>query len=154
MLILPTFVLLQMSFCTGQNSNPDKSAYLLYYSLCLTALQLHNSTLAFKPAVSGWRLISLISFLDQWVGVLDTNADRITDCWNYRNSKVSKYLPILVFTLVFAVINILERNIASGIILCVFAGFGIYLALRLLTRRQKKHPKTHSRWWLESRRLQ
>jgi amino acid permease len=81
--------------------------------------------------------------------VLDTNADRIKLIVEIIEiaEKVSKYLPIVVFsyaglTLVFAVINILEHNIVSGIILCIFAGFGIYLALRIfLTRRRKRHSR-------------
>jgi Na+/H+ antiporter NhaA len=58
--------------------------------------------------------------------------------------KVSRYLPIVVFsyaglTLVFAVINFVEYNITLGIVLCFFAGFGIYLAIRIyLTRKRRK----------------
>lgn len=58
--------------------------------------------------------------------------------------KVSRYLPIVVFsyaglTLVFAVINFVEYNITLGIVLCLFAGFGIYLAIRLyLTRKRRR----------------
>ena len=55
--------------------------------------------------------------------MLDTNADRIKLIVEIIEitEKVSKYLPIVVFsyaglTLVFAVINLLEHNIASGII--------------------------------------
>jgi Flp pilus assembly protein TadB len=85
--------------------------------------------------------------------VLDTNADRIKLIVEIIEiaEKVSKYLPIVVFsyaglTLVFAVINLLEHNIASGIILCVFAAFGIYLALRiLLTRRKTAFAQTQIR---------
>ena len=81
--------------------------------------------------------------------MLDTNADRIKLIVEIIEvtKKVSRYLPIIVFsyaslTVVFAVINILEHNITSGIILCVFAGFGIYLALRIfLTRRRKRHSR-------------
>ena len=84
--------------------------------------------------------------------MLDTNADRIKLIVEIIEiaEKVSKYLPIVVFsytglTLVFAVINILEHNIA-GIILCVFAAFGIYLALRiLLTRRKTAFAQTQIR---------
>ncbi|MGC2573685.1 MAG: hypothetical protein WA364_19390 [Candidatus Nitrosopolaris sp.] len=80
--------------------------------------------------------------------MLDTNADRIKLIVEIIEiaEKVSKYLPIVVFsyaalTLVFAVINI-QHNMASGIILCVFAAFGIYLALRIfLTRRRKRHSR-------------
>jgi amino acid permease len=80
--------------------------------------------------------------------VLDTNADRIKLIVEIIEvtKKVSRYLPIIVFsyaslTVVFAVINILEHNIASGIILCVFAGFGIYLALRIFLTRRKRHSR-------------
>ena len=43
--------------------------------------------------------------------------------------KVSNFLPIIVFsyaglTLVFAVIDLVEPNIVTGIVLSVFAGFG------------------------------
>ena len=80
--------------------------------------------------------------------MLDTNADRIKLIVETIEiaEKVSKYLPIVVFsyaglTLVFAVINILEHNITSGIILCVLASFGIYLALRIVLTRLKRHPR-------------
>jgi Na+/H+ antiporter NhaA len=58
--------------------------------------------------------------------------------------KVSRYLPIVVFsyaglTLVFAVINFVEYNITLGIVLCLFAGFGIYLTIRIcLTRKRRR----------------
>ena len=55
--------------------------------------------------------------------MLDTNADRIKLIVEIIEiaEKASKYLPIVVFsyaglTLVFAVINILEHNIVSGMI--------------------------------------
>jgi len=56
--------------------------------------------------------------------------------------KVSKFLPIIVFsyaglTLVFAVIDLVEHNIVTGIVLCVFAGFGIYLAIKISQTRRK-----------------
>jgi hypothetical protein len=55
---------------------------------------------------------------------------------------VSKYLPIIVFsyaglTLVFAFKSMVEHNIVGGLVLCVFAGFGVYLVIRIfLTRRR------------------
>ena len=58
--------------------------------------------------------------------------------------KVSRYLPIVVFsyaglTLVFAVINFAEYNITLGIVLCLFSGFGVYLAIRIyLTRKRRR----------------
>ena len=65
--------------------------------------------------------------------------------------KVSRYLPIIVFvytglTLIFAVISILERNIISGIILCFFAGFGLYLTIRivLIRRRWRRDSQTYT----------
>jgi hypothetical protein len=56
--------------------------------------------------------------------------------------KVSKFLPIIVFsyaglTLVFAVIDLVEHNIVMGIVLCVLAGFGIYLAIRISQTRRR-----------------
>ncbi|MFZ0327448.1 MAG: hypothetical protein WBP64_19305 [Nitrososphaeraceae archaeon] len=50
--------------------------------------------------------------------------------------KVTKDLPIIVFsyaglTTVFAVVCLLENYVVAGIVLCIFAGFGIYLAIRL-----------------------
>jgi hypothetical protein len=56
--------------------------------------------------------------------------------------KVSKFLPIIVFayaglTIYFAVVNLVEDNIATGIVLCVFAAFGIYLAIRIFHTRRK-----------------
>jgi amino acid permease len=50
--------------------------------------------------------------------------------------KVTKYLPIIVFsyaglTIVFAVIYLLEHNVVAAPILCILAGFGIYLAIRI-----------------------
>lgn len=56
--------------------------------------------------------------------------------------KVSRYLPIIVFaytglTLVFAFKNLVEHNIVTGLVLCVFASFGVYLVIRIsLTRRR------------------
>lgn len=49
---------------------------------------------------------------------------------------VSKFLPIIAFsyaglTLVFAAINFVEDNIVIGIVLCVLAGFGVYLTIRI-----------------------
>jgi hypothetical protein len=65
--------------------------------------------------------------------------------------KVSRYLPIIVFvytglTLIFAIINILESNIILGIILCFFAGFGLYLTIRIvLTRRRwRRDSRTYA----------
>lgn len=56
--------------------------------------------------------------------------------------KVTKYLPIIVFsyaglTIVFAVIYLLEHNVVSATILCILAGFGIYLAIRISLVRVK-----------------
>ena len=57
--------------------------------------------------------------------------------------KISRYLPIAVFlyaglTLVFAVINFVEYNITLGIVLYLFAGFGIYLAIRIYLTRKRR----------------
>jgi hypothetical protein len=64
--------------------------------------------------------------------------------------KVSKYLPIVVFsyavlTLIFAVIDFLEYNITLGIVLCLFAGFGIHLAIRIYLTRKRRRRKYHTR---------
>jgi hypothetical protein len=75
-----------------------------------------------------------------------TSADRIKLIVEIIEiaEKVSKYLPIVVFsyaalTLIFAAIDFLEYNITFGIILCFFAGFGIHLATRTyLTRKRKR----------------
>jgi hypothetical protein len=50
--------------------------------------------------------------------------------------KLTKYLPIIVFsyavlTTIFVVVCLIENYIVAGIVLCIFAGFGIYLAIRL-----------------------
>lgn len=84
--------------------------------------------------------------------MLKTNSDRLKLIVEIIEitKKVSKYLPIIVFvyaglTLVFAVINLLERNILLGIILCFFAGFGLHLTIRIvLTRRRWKHDSQTS----------
>ena len=57
--------------------------------------------------------------------------------------KVSRYLPIAAFlyaglTLVFAVINFVEYNITLGIVLCLFAGFGIYLVIYTNTEKKER----------------
>jgi hypothetical protein len=78
------------------------------------------------------------------IGVDKTNVDRtklIVEIIE-MTKKVSGYLSIIVFsyaslTFVFAVTNIIEHNIASGIVLCVFAGFGIYLSLRIFLKRRR-----------------
>jgi hypothetical protein len=64
--------------------------------------------------------------------------------------KVSKCLPIIVFsyaglTLVFAVIDLVEHNLVTGIVLCVFAGFGKYLAIKIsqTKRRSKRKYQTY-----------
>lgn len=56
--------------------------------------------------------------------------------------KVSKFLPIIVFsyaglTLVFAAINFVEDNIVIGIVLCILAGFGVYLTIRICQTRRR-----------------
>ena len=55
--------------------------------------------------------------------------------------KVSRYLPMFSYaglTLAFAVINFLEYNITSGIVLSLFAGFGMYLAIRIYMTRKRR----------------
>jgi hypothetical protein len=82
--------------------------------------------------------------------VFKTNADRIKLIIEIIEitRKVTRYIPIIVFsyaslTFVFAVINLLEYNMAVGTVLCVFAGFGIYLAIRILLTRRKRHSHKH-----------
>ena len=65
--------------------------------------------------------------------------------------KVTKYLPLIIFsyaglTIIFAVIYLLEHNIVAAVILCILAGFGIYLAIRICLVRVK-----WKRSWQEKR---
>jgi Na+/H+ antiporter NhaA len=76
------------------------------------------------------------------VSVLKTNSDRLKLTVEIIEvaKKVSRYLPIIVFayaglTLVFAIMNILERNIILGIILCLLAGFGLQLTIKIVLMR-------------------
>lgn len=78
------------------------------------------------------------------VSVLKTNSDRLKLIVEIIEitKKVSRYLPIIIFvyaglTLVFAIINILERNIISGIILCLLAGFGLQLTIKIVLVRMR-----------------
>ena len=75
-----------------------------------------------------------------------TTADRIRLTIGILQTakKVSKFLPIIVFlysglTLFFAVIDFFEHNLAAGVVLSIFATFGIFLAMRIFqTRRGRK----------------
>jgi hypothetical protein len=76
------------------------------------------------------------------VSVLKTNSDRLKLTVEIIEAakKVSRYLPIIVFTyagltLVFAIMNIFERNIILGIILCLLAGFGLQLTIKIVLMR-------------------
>jgi hypothetical protein len=76
--------------------------------------------------------------------VLKTTADRIKLIVKIIEivEKASKFLPIIVFsyaglTLVFAAINFVEDNIVIGIVLCVLAGFGVYLTIRICQTRRR-----------------
>jgi hypothetical protein len=76
------------------------------------------------------------------VSVLKTNSDRLKLTVEIIEiaKKVSRYLPIIVFayaglTLVFAIMNILGRNIILGIILCLLAGFGLQLTIKIVLMR-------------------
>jgi Na+/H+ antiporter NhaA len=76
------------------------------------------------------------------VSGLKTNSDRLKLTVEIIEvaKKVSRYLPIIVFayaglTLVFAIMNILERNIILGIILCLLAGFGLQLTIKIVLMR-------------------
>jgi hypothetical protein len=78
------------------------------------------------------------------VSVLKTNSDRLKLTVEIIEiaKKVSRYLPIIVFayaglTLVFAIMNILGRNIILGIILCLLAGFGLQLTIKIVLMRIK-----------------
>jgi len=56
--------------------------------------------------------------------------------------KVTKYLPIIIFsyaglTLAFAVVYLFQHNVIASGILCILAGFGIYLAIRTCMVRVK-----------------
>lgn len=56
--------------------------------------------------------------------------------------KVTKYLPIIIFlyaglTIALAVVYLFQHNVIAFGILCVFAGFGIYLAIRICIVRVK-----------------
>ena len=78
-----------------------------------------------------------------------SNADRIKLVVGILQTakKVSKFLPIIVFsysglTLFFAVIDFFEHNIAGGVVLSIFATFGIFLAIRIYqTRRNGRKRK-------------
>jgi hypothetical protein len=76
------------------------------------------------------------------VSELKTNSDRLKLTVEIIEiaKKVSRYLPIIVFayaglTLVFAIMNILGRNIILGIILCLLAGFGLQLTIKIVLMR-------------------
>ena len=63
--------------------------------------------------------------------MLKTTSDRVKLIVEFIEIavKVIRFLPIIVFsyaglTLVFAVIDLVEHNIVTGIVLSVFAGFG------------------------------
>ena len=84
--------------------------------------------------------------------MLKTTSDRVKLIVEFIEIavKVIRFLPIIVFsyaglTLVFAVINLVEHNIVTGIVLCVFAGFGIYLAIKIsqTRRRWKRKYQTY-----------
>ena len=78
-----------------------------------------------------------------------TTADRIRLIIGILQTakKVSKFLPIIVFsysglTLFFAVTDFFEYNLAAGVVLSIFATFGIFLAMRIFqTRRRGRKPK-------------
>jgi len=78
------------------------------------------------------------------VSVRKTNSDRLKLIVEIIEitKKVSRYLPIIVFayaglTLAFAIINIFERNILLGIILCLLAGLGLHLTIRIVLVRTR-----------------
>lgn len=96
-------------------------------------------------------LISLFESMNHTRGtyIKMTSADRIKLIIGILQTakKVSKFLPIIVFsysglTLFFAVIDFFEHNIVAGMILSIFAAFGIFLAMRIFqTRRRGRNRK-------------
>jgi hypothetical protein len=82
-----------------------------------------------------------------------TTADRIKLMVGILQTakKVSKYLPIIVFsysalTLSFAVIDFLERYIAAGVVLSIFATFGIFLTMRILQTRRRGRKRRYEKY--------
>jgi amino acid permease len=83
--------------------------------------------------------------------VLKTTSDRVKLIVEFIEIavKVIRFLPIIVFsyaglTLVFAVINLVEHNTVTGIVLCVFAGFGIYLAIKISQKKIRWNRKSQT----------
>jgi amino acid permease len=83
--------------------------------------------------------------------VLKTTSDRVKLIVEFIEIavKVIRFLPIIVFsyaglTLVFAVINLVEHNTVTGIVLCVFAGFGIYLAIKISQTKRRWNRKSQT----------
>ncbi len=65
--------------------------------------------------------------------------------------RISKYLPIIVFaysalTLFFAVIDFLQRNIAAGAVLSIFAALGIILAIRIFKTRRRGRKRRYEKY--------
>lgn len=70
--------------------------------------------------------------------MVNSAADRVKEIEQVIEiaEKVAKYLPIIVFsysslTVIFAIIFLLEYNLVAATVLCVLAGFGIYLVIRI-----------------------
>lgn len=83
--------------------------------------------------------------------MLKTTSDRVKLIVEFIEIavKVIRFLPIIVFsyaglTLVFAVINLVEHNTVTGIVLCVFAGFGIYLAIKISQTKRRWNRKSQT----------
>ncbi|MFZ0511282.1 MAG: hypothetical protein WAM14_06725 [Candidatus Nitrosopolaris sp.] len=82
-----------------------------------------------------------------------TTADRIKLIIGILQTakKVSKFLPIIVFsysglTLFFAVIDFFEHNIAAGVVLSIFAIFGIFLAIRIFQTRRRGRKRKYEKY--------
>lgn len=83
--------------------------------------------------------------------MLKTTSDRVKLIVEFIEIavKVIRFLPIIVFsyaglTLVFAVINLVKHNTVTGIVLCVFAGFGIYLAIKISQTKRRWNRKSQT----------
>jgi hypothetical protein len=82
-----------------------------------------------------------------------TSADRIRLVVGILRTaeRISKYLPIIVFaysalTLFFAVIDFLQRNIAAGAVLSIFASLGIFLAIRIFKTRRRGRKRRYKKY--------
>ena len=82
-----------------------------------------------------------------------TNADRIRLIIGILQTakRVSKFLPIIVFsysglTLFFAAIDFFEHNLAVGVVLSIFATFGIFLAMQIFQTRTRGRKRKYEKY--------